>query len=361
MSIRAAAWMMAGMKISCVVWLATVFSVVPATTESGDQSARVAAIARYNGSDRTEKLVQGAKRERTLTLYSSAPPEDANPLISAFEKKYSVKVEVWRASSERIVQRAVVERRGNRFDVDVFETQGMIMEALGRENLLQQVRTPIVTELTPAAIQPHGLWIGDRLQILTASYNTNLIKKVDLPTNYADLVDPKWKGKLAIDSDAVDWFQGVVSEMGEDRGIKLFREIVAKNDISVRKGKALLAKLVAAGEVPLALTTYLYKAEQIKQAGEPLDLLFIPPTLARFGGIGLAQRSPHPYAGLLFIDWLLSDGQRILAEREFFPANVKVKPLPSDLSLKALDAVQLLDGNEKWQKLFQEIILNKGR
>jgi iron(III) transport system substrate-binding protein len=325
-----------------------------------DQASTGANIATYTGADRMQKLIEGAKKEGTLTLYTSAAVEDIKVLNDAFEKKYGVKTEVWRASGENIIQRSAVEARGNRFDVDVFETDGPVMESLHREKLLQELKSPILANLAPGAIQSHKEWIGDRLQIFSAAYNTNLVKKADLPKTYEDLLDPKWKGKLGIEAADNDWLQGIVTSIGEEKGLKLFREIVAKNGISVRKGHTLLANLVISGEVPLALTTYLYKVQQLKNDGAPIEPLALPPDLGRFQGTGVAKHAPHPYAAVLFVEWLLSDGQQILAQRDFFPANIKVKPLPN-LPLKFIDAAKVLDENEKWEKLFKEIVLNQSR
>src|SRR5215510_12419500 len=248
-------------------------------------------IATYQGADRTQKLIEGAKKEGTLTIYSSATVDDMAALTSAFEKKYGIKTNVWRASSENIIQRAATEARGNRFDVDVFETDGGAMEAIYREKLLQEVRSPLLADLMPQALRPHKAWIGDRVQIFTAAYNTGAIKKDDLPKTYDDLANPKWKGKLGIEAADHDWFSAVVTELGEEKGLKLFREIVAKNGVSVRKGHTLLANLVVTGEVPLALTTYLYKVLQLKGDGAPIDYLVLAPEIARAQGAGMARKA----------------------------------------------------------------------
>src|SRR3954462_15117838 len=107
-------------------------------------------IATYQGADRTQKLVEGAKKEGTLSIYTSATVDDMAALSAAFTKKYGVKVQTWRASSENIIQRAATEARGNRFDVDVFETDGVYMEAIHREKLLQAVDSPYLKELISA-------------------------------------------------------------------------------------------------------------------------------------------------------------------------------------------------------------------
>jgi len=328
---------------------------------SGTMAWGQADIATYQGADRTQKLIEGAKKEGRLTIYSSATVEDLAALTSAFEKKYGIKVQVWRASSENIIQRAATEARGNRFDVDVFETDGVAMEAIYREKLLQEVKTPLLADLMPEALRPHKEWIGDRIQIFTAAYNTGLVKKEDLPKTYEDLTNPKWKGKLGIEAADSDWFSAVVTDMGEEKGLKLFREIATKNGLSVRKGHTLLANLVVSGEVPLAITTYLYKVLQLKNAGAPIDYLVLPPEIARAQGTGMAAKAPHPYAAVLFIDFLLSDGQEILGKRDFIPTNLKVKPLPEGIALKFVDPAKLLDENAKWDKLYNEIVTNQAR
>src|SRR5262245_23458402 len=313
-------------------------------------------IASYQGADRTQRLVEGAKKEGTLTLYTSATVDDMAALTSAFEKKYGIKVNVWRASSENIIQRASTGRGANRSDVDVFGTDGVAMEAVHREKLLQTVSSPYLKDLIPAAIPPHREWIGDRVQIFTAAYNTRLVKRDDLPKTFDGLVDPKWKGKLGIEAADHDWFSAVVSDMGEEKGLKLFREIVAKNGMSVRKGHTLLANLVVSGEVPLALTTYLYKVLQLKNDGAPIDYLVLPPEIARSQGTGMAKKAPHPHAAALFIEFLLSDAQSILATRDFIPTNIKVKPLPDNMPLKFVDPAKLLDENDKWEKLYKDTV-----
>jgi iron(III) transport system substrate-binding protein len=313
-------------------------------------------IATYQGADRSQKILEGAKKEGTLTIYSSATVEDMTALTTAFTKKYGVKTQVWRASSENIIQRAATEARGNRFDVDVFETDGVAMEAIYREKLLQEVRSPLLADLMPQALRPHKEWIGDRVQIFTAAYNTRAVKKDDLPKTYDDLANPKWKGKLGIEAADHDWFSAVVGSMGEEKGVKLFREIVTKNGLSARKGHTLLANLVVTGEVPLALTTYLYKVLQLKNDGAPIDYIVLPPEVARPQGTGMARKAPHPNAAVLFMDFLLSDGQEILAKRDFIPTNVKVKPLPENMPLVFVDPAVLLDQNDKWEKLYKDVI-----
>lgn len=351
---------LAGAKLFAFVGATALLLAYSAPAQSAE-APTVSSIATYNGPDRMQRLIEGAKKEGTLTLYTSFTVKDADALIAAFEKKYGVKVRLWRSSSENVLQRAVVEYRAGRFDVDVFESNSSTMEPLHREKLLQEVKTPALADLVPEAIPAHREWIGTRLQLITAAYNTNLIKKADLPKTYEDLLDPKWKGKLGIEADDEDWFATIVAAMGEKKGLQLFRSIVAKNGISVRKGHTLLTNLVVSGEVPLALTTYLYKVEQYKAKGAPIDSLVLTPTVARVNGVGLARKAPHPYAAVLFFDFMLTDGQKTLAKRDFWPTNRKVKQIPEQFKLRFVDAVKQLDEASKWEKQYKEIVANQSR
>jgi iron(III) transport system substrate-binding protein len=230
-----------------------------------------------------------------------------------------------------------------------------------RERLLQEVKTPALSGLLPEAIRPHREWTGTRFNLFIASYNTGLIRKDERPKSYDDLLDPRWRGKLGVEADDSDWFGGVVSALGEERGLKLFRDIVAANGLSVRKGHSLLATLVVSGEVPLALTTYAYRVEQLRKSGAPIEWLVIPPGVARFEGAGVLRRAPHPNAAALFFEFMLTDAQDILRAREFFPASRNTRPLPEGASVTFLDPAKALDDDRKWSKLYRDIIGNPAR
>ena len=320
-----------------------------------------AEVASYVGADRTEKLIAGARKAGTVTVYTSANLEDMAVLTSVFEKKYGVKVRVWRASSEQVVQRGVTEARGGRFDADVFETGGAAMESLHREKLLQEVKSPALGDLNPAALTAHGEWTGTRFNVFVAAYNTRLIRRDELPKSYDDLLDPKWKGKLGIEADDSDWFGALMGQLGEERGLQLFRGIAATNGISVRKGHTLLANLIISGEVPLAITTYAYRVEQLKKRGAPVDWFTLPPVIARFEGVGVARRAPHPDAAVLFFDFMLTDAQGLLRDRDYFPATRESRPLPDGITVSFLDPVRDLDENQKWSKSYRDIIIKQAR
>ena len=323
-------------------------------------ASNIAALAALTGAERQKRLAEGAKKEGVVSIYTSMPLDDMAALTSAFEAKYGVKAKVWRSGSEKILQRGLLEAKANRFEVDVFETNSPEMEVLSREKVLIAANSPFLNELIPQAIPSHKEWIATRLNIFTCAYNTKLVKKEELPKTYQDLLDPKWKGKLSVEADDSDWLAETVMKMGEEKGLALFREIARKNAVSVRKGHTLLSNLVASGEVPLALTVYNYKIEQMKNSGAPIDWFALDPTIARPNANGVARNAPHPHAALLFQDFELSEGQHILGKRDFIPTSTKVPSNLNKMPLIFANPKTTLDDGQKWNKIYDDIFNRKG-
>ena len=148
-------------------------------------------LAAYTGADRQQRLVDGAKKEGKLSIYTSAQSDDMGALTAGFEKKYGITPSVWRAGSEKVLQRAVTEARGNRHTVDIIETNGPELESMSREKILQAVKSPYLAQLIPQALRPHGEWVGTRLNVFVQAYNTNLVKKEELPKSWDDLLNPQ--------------------------------------------------------------------------------------------------------------------------------------------------------------------------
>jgi iron(III) transport system substrate-binding protein len=329
----------------------------PAGSAALAQTRTLADIASDAAPDRMQRLAADAKREGLLSLYTSRVAEDTNPLSDAFTKKYGVAVQVWRASNQNIIQRAVAESRAGRCPADVISSGTPALEPLYREQLLQPVKSPTTGELMPQALRPHGAWVGVSVNIISGAYNTDLVKPQDVPKSYEDLKNPKWKGRLAIEAEDVDWFAALLSKLGEEKGAALFRDIVRTNGVSTRTGHTLIANMVAAGEVPLAMTVYSYKPEQLTRAGAPVRALYLPPLVALATGVSVTRCASHPSAAVLFYEFMLREGQEILAKRDIVPTNLKVKPLPADMEITFMDPVQMLDNGPKWTALWNDIFI----
>ena len=316
-------------------------------------------IFNYQGPDREKRLIEKAKLEGALTIYTSLAPTEARPMVEAFEKKYGIKVELWRAISERVIQRTVSEARAGRHTVDVVATNGPEMELLSREKILTQFFTPHAADLPPAGIPKHRLWLPDRLQFFVVGFNTNLVKREELPKTLAGFTDPKWKGKLGIEAGDAEWMATLFTKWGEKEAMAFFRKLSEMRP-EVRKGHVLLAQLVAAGEIPVGLTIYSANAETLKRKGAPIDWAPIE-AVARPQGLGISRNAPHPAAALLYADFVLSaeEGQKLYESMGRPPVNLKVKSQLTNFSHVFLDPVAVLDESEKWHKLWEELFLKR--
>ena len=312
-------------------------------------------IAAYQGPDRTQRLIDGAKREGAVSYYTSLVAEDTTPIVDAFKRKYGIDIQFWRGSTEAIVQRALTESRAGRCPADAYFSGPPALEPLRREKMLHPVVSPLAADLIAQARPPHGDYTGVFLNLFTAAYNPNLVRADEVPKTYEDLKHPRWKGRLAIEADDAPWFAAIVSTLGEERGLALFRDIVRTNGLSLRKGHTLLANMVAAGDVPLALTVFGYKSDQLERSGAPVRTLYLPPVIALATSISVARCTPHPNAAVLLYDFLIGEAQEILAKRDLVPTNPKVKPLPA-VALTFMDPAQMIDQGKKWTELWDKVI-----
>lgn len=311
----------------------------------------------YQGPDRDKRILVEARREGTVVIYTSLNLKDSVPLTEVFEKKYGVKVSLWRASSEKVVQRGVTEARAHRFSPDVFETNGPEMEALYRENLLDEFYSPTFKDLPPEAFPKHRHYVPDRFNFFVIGWNTNLVKPQDVPNSYQDLLDPKWTGKIGMEAGDADWFAAMVKHMGEQKGLEYFRRLAALKP-ELRTGHTLMAELVAAGEIPLAASIYNHNIERLAVKGAPVKWKALDPTFGRPQGIGVAKNAPHPYAALLFADFLLSrEGQEIIQQRGRVPSSLAVDSPLNKFKYQTIDPVIVLDEEDKWEKLWSNLFL----
>ena len=316
-------------------------------------------VYRYRGADRDARLVERAKSEGSVVLYTSLAPTESKPLAEAFEKKYAIKVELWRALSDKVVQRAVTEAQAHRNSVDVVETNGPEMEMIAREKILATFHSPYIADLPAAAIPAHRMWFPDRMNFFVVAYNTAKVQRSEIPAGYEGFLDPKWKGRIGIEATDTEWMATLVKKWGNEKGLHYFRKLAAMNP-DVRKGHVLLAELIAAGEVPVGLTVYNSNVESLRKRGAPIDFVPVDPVAARPQGIGIAKSAPHPNAALLFADFVLSpEGQRLFESMGRVPASTKVKSRLNNFPFTLIDPVTVLDESDKWGKLWDDLFIRK--
>ena len=321
------------------------------------QAQSMQKLATRTDEARQQSLIDGAKKEGSLLFYTTTPTEYVSMLIEPFEKKYGIKVNVWRARSELILQRVINEAQAGKSVVDVIASISPPMEALRRENLLQEVASVHHKELTPSAVPAHHQWVSTLQYVFVQAYNTNKVSKDELPKTYQDLLAPKWKGKLGIEGSDHEWVTSVSRDMGEANGSRFFNDLTSGNGLSVRNGHPLLTNLVASGEVPLALTVYHYSAEQAKKKGAPIDWFALEPAVTIADAMAVPKNAPHPHAALLFYDYMISlEAQRIIAKIGYVATHTALESPLKNIKLKILDASVLLDEQEKSTTRFESIL-----
>ena len=316
------------------------------------------APARAQPPDRAD-LESKAAREGTVVLYSTMTLDDANPLIAAFEKRYGVKVNMWRAFNQKLIQRSLAEARAGQHLADVFEGNGPALEIFHREGLLERFESPHFSDIPPEAFPRHREYAPDNFLFTVMGYNTKLVSEADIPKSYDDLLRPGWRGKLGIEASNVAWFMGVAKSMGEERGLEYFRKLAAMRPV-VRSGHTLMTELMAAGDIPVVVTLYNQGVDRAKAKGAPVAWRALQPAFGRVDGIALAKRAPHPHAALLFVDFVLSpEGQRIIKAQNRVPVNRKVDTTFDRREFRLIDSATLLDEWDVWEKRWNDLFLKE--
>ena len=331
-----------------------------------EPSPAVLAIANYRGADRTQKLIEGARKEGELMLYSSLTQEDQLRLAEDFKRRYGVTIKFWRGSQAHILQRVTSETRGGRFEFDVLETNSPQIEAIAREALLQKMNSPYLEqELIPETVPASGEWAPDRLNLVVYAYNTSAVKRDELPRTWQDLADPKWKGRLGMESTNVEWFSAVVESLGEDTAVALFQRI-GDNGVAVRTGHTHSTGRVIAGEIPLFMGVYSHDVDRMKVKGAPIDWFTLSPAVILPSAVAVSRRAPHPHAAALFYDYMLSDGQRFYTEVYRVPANknydTPVRRLVREgKPITVVDSRRIIDDYDKWLRLYKKLIVDRSQ
>ena len=331
-----------------------------------EPSPAVVSVAGYRGAERMQRLVEGAKKEGELMLYSSLTQEDQLRLAADFRKRYGVKLNFWRGSQANILQRVVTEARGGRFDFDVIETNAPQVEAIAREQLLQRLSSPLMQEvLLPEILPASGEWAPDRLNLLVYAFNTNALKPEELPRYWPELATPKWNGRVGMESTNVEWFSAVVESLGEARGLDIFRRL-GENGVAVRTGHTHSTGRVIAGEIPLFLGVYSHDVDRMKKKGAPIDWFVLPPAVIIPSAVAMSRRAPHPHAAALFCEYMLGEGQKLYPEVDRIPANRNFdtavrRMLREGIAVKVVDSRKAIDDYDKWLRLYKRLVVDRSQ
>jgi len=255
------------------------------------------------------QLAAEAKKEGSLTWYTTFADDDVAPMVEAFNKQYpGVKVNSVRLSADKIPARMLTEQRGGKFNADVVSGDS--------PQLAQVLQAGGLTPYTPHDLPPlpKGLSLPKGYEgvvyIVTTvlAYNPTVVQQnhMTAPTSWEDLTKPEWKGKFSIDPGAVNWYDSLIKDMGHDKAKSLLEGLGANNPVFVESHTQALTQ-VQAGEPMAAATAYGYKASSLKKkTPQSLDFLNTAKLPSSLNLIDVVKNPPHPAAARLFDDWMVS-------------------------------------------------------
>ncbi len=349
--------------VGCALML-TAFLAVVRTGEAAARPTTVAEIALYQGPDREQLLIEGAKKEGQMTFYNANTWMDT--VAREFEKKYPfIKAVTWRSDGPNVMKKVMEEYASGRFLADVIESSAG-MDILQRKGFLQEHYSPEMNAYgddVKAKGKTGVFYLANREIYISLGFNTRLVAPTDAPKTYKDLLDPRWKGKMSIAGGGANgprWVGHVLIVMGRD-----YLEKLSRQDIKVQNiVPAALANLVVSGEVPLSPTIFDSNIFTSKKAGAPVEWHPLEPVLTSVGSSGVTTKAPHPHAALLFLDYLHSkEGQQVVMKGGLSSPREDIGSVEQRFKKNYLEAQYSLEEFEKnyseWGELMKRLFIRK--
>lgn len=290
----------------------------PASSASGSKPMTIAELAVYTGPDRQQILEAGAKKEGKVSHYWTLAGDIIQKLPAAFQARYPfLSVEVYRADTGEVVSRVTSEAEANKNSVDVIGASETGQMPFRDAKLTLPYTTPAAASFAPESYQAAEggkyQWIIDAQTCFGFAYNTTLLPESAVPKTYADLLNPALRSKMAVASTStgVTFIGNLATHQGAD-----FLKRFAQQEVQIQaiSGRAML-DLVINGEIPSSPTIYESHSRQAIEKNAPVKWVPLEPVTCSNDGVALAANAPHPYAALLYIDFLLSpEAQKIVDE-----------------------------------------------
>jgi iron(III) transport system substrate-binding protein len=266
----------------------------------------------------TTDLAAQAKKEGSLTWYTTFADEDVKPMVDAFNKQYpGITVNSVRLSADKIPPRLLTEQRGGKFNADVVSGDSPQIAQVLQAGGLQPYTPKDLPPLPSGLSLPKGYEGVVYVVTTVVSYNPSVLKQkgVAAPTSWQDLTKPEWKGQFSIDPGAVNWYDSLIKSMGHDAALKLVQGLGSNQPVFVESHTQALTQ-VQAGEPMGAATAYGYKASSMKKdTPDQVEFVNGNPLSSSLNLIDVVKQPPHPAAARLFVDWMVSQaGQKAVVD-----------------------------------------------
>jgi iron(III) transport system substrate-binding protein len=317
----------------------------------------------FGSSLRAQNLAELARKEGKVVYYTTMNMTETTKIINGFKKKYpDIEVEIYRTGDEALLSKIETEARLGRHLWDVVCITGFAGYHLFEKGFFAKYDSPERRFIMKGSKDKNGYWTSNYTNSHIVVYNTQLVPKDQAPRAWEDLLDPKWKGKMALDAKEFEWFANMLKFMGEEKGVAFMKKLAAQQP-RVQPGHTLLTQLVAAGELPIGVAMYGHRVEQMKKQGAPLEWVGINPVLLDLHPVALSSHVSHPNAGKLLVDYLLSkDAGQIIRSLSRIPDRTDVLPDPPTLvqGVPILGSdLSLVKDYTRYVKLFREIFLSQ--
>jgi iron(III) transport system substrate-binding protein len=258
----------------------------------------------------TPQLIEAAKREGKVVWYTAVDLPVAERVAKAFEAKYAgIAVRVERSGGERIFQRIGQEYASNIHAVDVVNSSDAAHFIVWkREGMLAPYVPQDVASHYPAEqADPDGLFASWRVWLCVIGYNTKLVRADEAPKSFADLLDPKWSGKIV---KAHPGYSGTIMtatyQISRDIGWSYFEKLSQQKVMQVQSS-ADPPKKLALGERAIMADGNEYNLVQLKEKGEPVEIVYPSEgTPLIIGPSGLMKDAPNPNAARLLQSFMFS-------------------------------------------------------
>ncbi|MBI4523941.1 MAG: extracellular solute-binding protein [Deltaproteobacteria bacterium] len=303
-----------------------------------------------------EQKIEAAKKEGILYWYGSMSNDDATALIAGITKKYPfIQIRRFRGGNSVVLSKLEAEARARSLTVDVIDVDGFYVWQLLKRNYYAPYRSPELAAYPKQLTDLKALWAGFFLLPHVVVYNTKLVRQEDAPRSYRDLLEPKWKGKMAIPDSGVTWFHGMLQYMGREKGRSYMKQLAGQN-VHVQSGNRMMVELTMAGEHVLGIAAYSHRIGQFQRKGAPMgwmkdDVIVTTPQAIGISGLGKAANSAK-----LIVDFVFSpEGQAILRKSGRIPASSRVDPDPAELTKgRKLFYSDIIDGGSRYNELNEE-------
>ncbi|MBF9233862.1 ABC transporter substrate-binding protein [Microvirga alba] len=315
-------------------------------------------------------MIEAARKEGVVVWYASVVVNQlSRPMIAAFEKKYpGIKVQLVDGQATDLVVKLINEGRANNIQADVSHGAANIRAPLEAAGLVDTYLPDSAKDYAGDLKDPNGTWVAQSMLYLLPAYNSDMVAEKDAPKSFADLLDPKWKGKMAwtnamVQGGAPGFIGTVLGSMGEEKGMDYLRKLAAQKVINVPANQRVVLDQAVSGEFPIALSVFINHIAISAQKGAPIKPILVDPVTGIIDTTFLIKGAKHPNAGKLLIDFIVSkEGQEIFREADYIPAHPQVsakiatlKPEGGNFKVRILPATGVEENMKKWTGIWNEL------